>query len=90
MNKSDWSGTFWADLGERVASSALGGVLAMITADAAGVADYSVRAWWVLAGIPAATSLVKGLLANLKDSESGPSLLPAPPAPPVNDDGPAE
>lgn len=80
---SKWSGTYWADLGERVASSALGGVLAMVAADSSGVADYSPRAWWVLVGIPAATSAVKGLLANLKDSESGPSLLPSPPAPEV-------
>lgn len=82
---STWSSTYFANLGERVASSALGGALTMVTADAAGVADYSTRAWWVLVGIPAATSLLKGLLANLKDSDSGPSLLPAPPAPPVAD-----
>ncbi len=86
---SNWPKTYWFDLGERVASSALGGALTMIAADSAGVADYSPRAWWVLVGIPAATSAIKGLLANLKDSESGPSLLPSPPAP-VVDDGPAD
>lgn len=86
---STWSKTYWFDLGERVASSAIGGALAMVAADSAGVADYSARAWWVLVGIPAATSALKGLAANLKDSESGPSLLPSPPAP-VVDDGPVE
>lgn len=62
---SKWNKQYFADLAERVGASGVGGVLTMVTADAAGVADYSQRAWWVLAGIPAAVSLLKGLLVNL-------------------------
>jgi len=67
MNRtSKWGRAYWTDLGERVGASAVGGALTMITADSAGVADYSERAWWVLVGIPTATALLKGLLVNLK------------------------
>lgn len=84
-----WTKTFWADLGERVASSVLGGVLTMLGLSVSDLLTSSLHAWLAVVGIPAATSLVKGLLANLKDPESGPSLLPAPPAPVVEDGPPA-
>lgn len=72
---SKWSKKFWIGLGERTGASAVGGVLTMITADSTGVADYSQKAWWVMVGIPTATSLLKGLLANLKGDEPSPSLV---------------
>ena len=75
MNTTKWGRAYWADLGERVGASAVGGALTMITADSAGVADYSQRAWWVLVGIPAATSLLKGLLVNLKGDEPSASVV---------------
>jgi len=70
-----WGRKYWTDLGERVGASAVGGALTMVTADAAGVADYSQRAWWVLVGIPAATSLLKGLLVNLGGEEPTASVV---------------
>lgn len=82
-----WSKTYWADLGERVASSTIGGVLTMLGLSASDLLHSSPSAWLTVVGIPTATSALKGVLANLKDPESGPSLLPAPPAP-VVDDGP--
>jgi len=70
-----WGRKYWTDLGERVGASAVGGALTMVTADAAGVADYSQPAWWVLVGIPAATSLLKGLLVNLGGEEPTASVV---------------
>lgn len=68
-----WGGKYWADLGERIGASAVGGALTMITADASGVADYSERAWWVLVGIPSATAALKGLLKNFTSGGETPS-----------------
>lgn len=72
---SKWGSAYWVDLAERTGASAVGGALTMITADSTGVADYSTRAWWVLVGIPAATSLLKGLLVNLKSGEPTASIV---------------
>lgn len=81
-----WSKTYWADLGERVAASFLGGVLALLGTAGSTPLDWNDPALlWPVVGLPTAFSLVKGLLANLKGSDSGPSLLPAPPAPDVRD-----
>jgi hypothetical protein len=74
MKQNKWSREYWRDLGERIGASAVGGALTMITADSTGVADYSPRAWWVLVGIPAAVSALKGLLVNLKGDEPSASL----------------
>lgn len=78
---SKWSKSYLADLAERVVSTALYGVIAMLTADASGAISGSARQWWLVVGLPAALSLLKGLLANLADPSSGPSALPSPPAP---------
>jgi hypothetical protein len=79
-----WSRTYWADLGERVGSTFLGALI-----PAAVAAGNLAALDWVnaleLAGSAAGISLLKGLLANMASPESGPSLLPAPPAPDVND-----
>ena len=84
--KSDWSGEFWADLGERVLASFLGGVLALLGTAGATPLDWNDPALlWSVVGLPTAFSLVKGLLANVANAESGPSLLPSPPAPEIKD-----
>lgn len=84
QRSSRWSRNYWADLAERVGSTFLGALLPAAIA-AGNLASLD----WVnaveLAGSAAAISLLKGLLANLADAKSGPSLLPAPPAPEVND-----
>lgn len=82
---SKWSGTFWADLAERVGSTAIYGLIAVLTGDASGAVPNEPKVWWVVVGLPTVLSLLKGILANLKNPESGPSLLPSPPAPDVLD-----
>lgn len=73
MNK--WGKQYWTDLGERVAASAVGGVLTMITADASGVVSGSAQQWWLVVGVPSAVSLLKGLLVNLGGTEPTASVV---------------
>jgi hypothetical protein len=86
LHQSNWSRRFWADLAERTVTTAGTGVITMLTADSAGIVSGDARQWWVIVGLPAVLSVVKGIVANAKDSESGASLLPAPPGPEVNPD----
>jgi hypothetical protein len=84
---SNWSKTYWADLGERVLSTEIGALLTTSLLMGGTALDWSNgEAVWTLLGAPPAVSFLKGILANLKDSDSGPSLLPSPPAPDVNDE----
>lgn len=76
-----WSSAFWVDLGERVGATFLGALLTVLTADQSGAIAGSAQQWWLLLGLPTVLSLIKGLLANLKDGESGASLVNAPPGP---------
>jgi len=74
---SKWSKKFWQDLAERVGATAIGALLGVLTGTGTGAIPNSPAVWWTIIGVPTATSLLKGLLANLADPESGPSLLPA-------------
>jgi len=76
-----WSGGFFADLGERTASTAGYGVITVLTSTK--ITEVTPELGWTIIGLPTVLCLIKGLLANLKDSESGASLLPAPPGPDV-------
>lgn len=77
-----WSRAFWSDLAERVGSTFLQALLGVLVATNTPALDWSdYRAVWVLLGIPTAASLIKGLLANMAQPESGASLLPTPPGP---------
>lgn len=82
---SKWSGTFFADLAERVGATVIGALLAVIAGSQSGAIPNDPAVWWTMVGVPAVVSLLKGLLANLGDPSSGPSLLPSPPAPDVQD-----
>jgi hypothetical protein len=82
---SKWSKTFWADLAERVGATAIGALLAVFAGSQSGAIPNDPAAWWAVIGVPVVVSLLKGLLANLADPSSGPSLLPSPPAPDVQD-----
>lgn len=81
--QSKWSRTYFADLAERVGSTFLGALIPAAIA-AGNLASLD----WVnaleLAGSAAGISLLKGLAANMANPESGPSLLPSPPAPEVD------
>lgn len=74
-----WTSAFWCDLAERVATTALYGLIAMLTADASGAISGDPRQWWLIVGLPTALAFFKGVLANLKDDETGASLLSDPP-----------
>ena len=72
-----WSKKFWADLAERVGATAIGALLGVLTGTGTGALPNDPKVWWAVIGVPVATSLLKGLLANVADPESGASLLPA-------------
>ena len=80
---SKWSRTFWADLAERVGATAIGALLAVVAGSQSGAIPNDPAVWWSVIGVPVVVSLLKGLMANLADPESGPSLLPSPPAPEI-------
>lgn len=73
------SNAFLRDLAERVATTAIYGVIAMLTADASGAISGDPQQWWLVVGLPTVLALLKGVLAYLKDAETGASLLSDPP-----------
>lgn len=80
-----WSKRYWLDLLERVGSVFLYSVVTFLTTS--GVADIKgmdFEKLWPVLFLPAVLSLLKGLLANMANPESGASLLPAPPGPVVD------
>lgn len=83
MNSSRWSREFWIDLAERVGSTALYGLITLVTMDnVLEGPDFDTTLWPVLV-LPTVLSLLKGLLANMKDPGSGASLVPPPEGPAV-------
>jgi hypothetical protein len=87
---SKWSRTFWADLAERVGATAIGALLAVVAGSSTGAIPNDPAVWWSVIGVPTVVSLLKGLAANMADPTSGPSLLPSPPAPQVDEAGNAD
>jgi hypothetical protein len=83
---SKWGRTYWADTGERVASSVLVIAVVDVTAYQTGELDLE-NAVKVIVSTTLLT-LFKCVGANLKNSDSGPSLLPSPPAPDMQTDPP--
>ena len=83
-----WNKRYFADLAERVGSTFLGALLGTLTLTGTTPVDWTDgKVIWAVLGIPTAVSLIKGLLANLGDPESGASILPAPPGPEVTPEG---
>lgn len=80
-----WDKAFLADLLERVGSTFLGALLTVLTVTGSTLVDWSNgQVVWAILGVPTLVSLVKGLLANLANGESGASALPSPPGPQVD------
>lgn len=79
-----WSKRFWADLAERVASTFLGALLTALTVVGSTPVDWTdAQVVWTILGLPTLVAVIKGLLGNLANPDSGASLLPAPPGPEV-------
>lgn len=83
---SKWSSAFWADLAERVGTTFLYGLVTLISMDNVLEGPDWDTTLWPIVVLPTALSLLKGLLANLKDPESGASLLDSPPGPVLEDE----
>lgn len=84
---SKWTRAFWVDLGERVVATFLGALLTTLLLVNSTPVDWADgQAVWTVLGVPTLVALIKGLLANLADPESGASLVPAPPGPVVIDE----
>lgn len=79
MTAARWTREFWRDLGERVATTAVYGLIVMLTADASGAISGDPQQWWLIVGLPTVLALLKGVLAGIKDPETGASLLSDPP-----------
>lgn len=69
MTQPKWTGQFWLDLGERVVTTFIYGLITMLTADQSGVISGNPNQWWVIVGLPTVLSLLKGILGNLKSGE---------------------
>jgi ABC-type amino acid transport system permease subunit len=83
-----WSKGFWVDLGERVAATFVGALIGLLTLSGTTAVEWTNPTYlWTVLGLPVAFSVLKGLAANLKDSESGASLVDAPPGPVVVNEG---
>lgn len=79
-----WTPEFLADLAERVVSTFLGALLTVITVTGGTSVDWNDGAVvWAILGVPTAVSLIKGLLANMANPDSGASLVPPPAGPQV-------
>jgi hypothetical protein len=80
-----WSRTYWTDLGERVGATFIATLIPLYVAT-----SNAFQLDWTtdleIAASAAGLSLLKGLAANLANPDSGPSLLPSPPAPEVEPD----
>jgi hypothetical protein len=77
-----WSKAFWVDLAERVGSTFVGALLALVTTASSTPIEWDNPAYfWPILGVPVLVSLLKGLAANFKDPESGASIVDAPPGP---------
>jgi hypothetical protein len=71
-----WTAKFWKDLTERVIASAAGGALAvLIPGELTGDHSASWQAVLIGAGVAAAVSFLKGLIASQKGDASSASLV---------------
>lgn len=70
-----WGKKYWIDLGERAGTTAIYGLITMLTADASGAVSGSTQQWWIVLGLPTTLSLLKGLLVNLGGDEPTASVV---------------
>lgn len=75
---SKWNRAFLVDLAERVGSTFLGALLATLTlVDTTPVNWGDAHAVWAVLGVPTLVSLIKGLLANMANPDTGAAIVAA-------------
>jgi hypothetical protein len=73
---SKWGKKYWVDLGERVGFTFIGALLGALTVTGTTPIDWSDEdVMWAILGVPTLTSLLKGLLVNLKGDSPSPSAV---------------
>jgi hypothetical protein len=77
---SKWSKAFWSDLAERVGATLVYSIITLITMDNV-LERLDMATLWPIVVLPTLLSLLKGVVANMRDSDSGASMLNAPPGP---------
>lgn len=70
-----WTKVYWTDLAERVGSTAIYGVITMLTASGTGTVSGDGTQWWLVVGLPTALSLLKSLGANMASTGPSASLV---------------
>jgi hypothetical protein len=70
-----WGSDYWIDTAERVGTTAIYGLITMLTANATGTVSGDATQWWVIVGLPTALSLLKCLLTNLQGGAPTASLI---------------
>jgi len=63
---SKWNGAWAEDTAERVGTTAIYGLITMITADQTGAVSGDPQQWWLVIGVPSLLSLLKCTLANMR------------------------
>lgn len=82
---NNWGKAFWVDLAERTGATVVGGLLALLAITQSAIHGFTWPLFDATVLVPTAFSLLKGLAANLKDPQSGASIVDSPPGPQVNE-----
>jgi hypothetical protein len=69
---SKWGKDYWVDLGERVGSTLIYGLISLLTLVNTPVDD---RLVWTIVGLPTVLCFLKGLLSNMKGDEPSASVV---------------
>jgi hypothetical protein len=85
MVRNKWSKAFWVDFLERVGATFVGALITLVTMDNILEGPDWNTVLWPIVVVPTLLAVLKGLLANVKDPESGASLLNHPPGPEVQE-----
>jgi len=73
METNKWGKAYWVDLGERVGSTVVYGLITLLTANS--VTEITPDLAWVIVGLPTVLSLLKGLAANMRGPEPSASVV---------------
>ena len=85
MAENKWSKAFWIDLAERTGSTFVYGLITMASMDNVLEGPDWDTTLWPIVVLPTVLSILKGFAGNLRDYESGASLVNHPPGPEVQE-----